>query len=750
VAEVRLSGSTIKSWFQYRCDRKTRYESLRSEDRDRIPVTKVELPSEWAEFGNDFERRLVSELAKSESVFRPFPGETCLSQKQSESFISGRTPHQYAYQFVMEETPQLRALLRLPDSVRVNRSIADLLRVLRTDSGEFEFTVIDIKASQVPTIFHRAQVAFYALMLSAWIKNLGLHAHVSEVGEIWHLMPGSDSVSTGVNKDPFPLRAYEHLVLDFFQNRLREIISQRVGPGIDETFFHIYFKCEQCEYVEHCCRSIAIEKKASDRDVSAVPGMSHEGKRALRRWNIVTVGQLASATALRRASGMPWSVRAKADKLSSRAMALVNGATTVLPDRASYLMPPRIDVGFYLVADHDPVAGRLVTLGYMRIRGSEAKHHIRVAENGSSEAELSLILDVLRELLTDLSEVDAHNRASRQPLYAHIFVYEPSESQNLQEAIGRHLDSTEVRAGLLQLIRIFPPEEVLPEPEYKGYHHLPATAVRTVLEQLVALPTMVAYDLRQVSGALANAVPALKLKYQPEPDFQLRFSSRLAMQVCRKLRAGTIESSRIVADVKHRLETTASIVEWLLDRNREAPKPFLRLAKKPFQFQQTFDPLTPSDLDVLQAQELLESRSVLMQTLVELALPWEERTARLRCLPNMKLEHVFQQGRSRVLLFQTPAEAAGADLDVGEMGLILTDDDPDIRLNPAAWSAHEVSLLASSDSANQIRIQVWGSIFDAPPFQRLLAKRGRWFLDKAFKDVNSTRVIQYLGFLAQR
>ena len=135
-------------------------------------VTKVELSSDWAEFGNDFERQLVSELAKTESVFRPFPGETCLSQKQSEAFLSGRTPHQYAYQFVMEETPQLRAIFELGDGVRVNRSIADLIRLTRKDTGELEFTVIDIKASQVPTIFHRAQIAFYALTLRAWILAL--------------------------------------------------------------------------------------------------------------------------------------------------------------------------------------------------------------------------------------------------------------------------------------------------------------------------------------------------------------------------------------------------------------------------------------------------------------------------------------------------------------------------------------------------------------------------------------------------
>jgi hypothetical protein len=131
---------------------------------------------------------------------------------------------------------------------------------------------------------------------------------------------------------------------------------------------------------------------------------------------------------------------------------------------------------------------------------------------------------------------------------------------------------------LLQIVRIFPPDEVLPN-------------------------------------------PPLSRVYEPDPDFRLRFSSRLAIHVCRRLCGGTVEATRVVADVKQRLDTTAAIVEWLLRKNRDAEKAFLRLAKKPFQFQDRFDPIAPTDLDVLQAQELLEGRSAMMQTLVELALP---------------------------------------------------------------------------------------------------------------------------------
>jgi len=39
----------------------------------------------------------------------------------------------------------------------------------------------------------------------------------------------------------------------------------------------------------------------------------------------------------------------------------------------------------------------------------------------------------------------------------------------------------------MSTVRIFPPDDVVPEPEFRGAHHLPATAVRSVVEQLYAL-----------------------------------------------------------------------------------------------------------------------------------------------------------------------------------------------------------------------------------------------------------------------
>src|SRR5215468_707742 len=111
-----------------------------------------------------------------------------------------------------------------------------------------------------------------------------------------------------------------------------------------------------------------------------------------------------------------------------------------------------------------------------------------------------------------------------------------SSSTNLQLAVGRHLNDNRIRSALLHLVRLFPPEEVVPEPEYRGVHHLPATAVRSVVEQLYALPVAVSYDLRQVSDAIATTGGGPP--YMPQQGFARPFSSLLSIDVIRNLRDG--------------------------------------------------------------------------------------------------------------------------------------------------------------------------------------------------------------------
>jgi hypothetical protein len=66
-----LSGSTIKSWFQYRCERKTRYEIMDASELASIPIAKDQREQPWAMLGVDYEARVVARLARDTGVLRP-------------------------------------------------------------------------------------------------------------------------------------------------------------------------------------------------------------------------------------------------------------------------------------------------------------------------------------------------------------------------------------------------------------------------------------------------------------------------------------------------------------------------------------------------------------------------------------------------------------------------------------------------------------------------------------------------------
>jgi hypothetical protein len=399
--------------------------------------------------------------------------------------------------------------------------------------------------------------------------------------------------------------------------------------------------------------------------VSAVPGLTHEGKRALLRMKMPAVSNLAAAAGLAGAPTIGWSLSRKAAVLADRAQALATDQIRRTDEEHTFLMPRRADVTFLVSVDHDPVDDRIAAIGYRRLESGVVRaERIVVPTDGSLAAEAEAMISVLGDLIRDLTDIDTHNAAeppgSANARFAHIFFYEPTEAVNLQRAIGRHLDNEVIRTALLNLVRLFPPDEIVPEPEFRGVHHLPATAIRSVLEQLYALPVMVSFDLRQTSSALAatGGGPA----YAPVPAFARPFSSLLSIDVIRPFRErlpSAPTSADIIADVSARLDALAGIIAWLFSENLKAEaagRPLLRLAKKPFAFQATFDPLNAADLDMLLACELLENRAGMLEALVGLAQPAVRRRDAGRCLAGLTYDKSWRFGRNRVLLFKVPPE----------------------------------------------------------------------------------------------
>ena len=749
-----LSASTVKAWFQYRCERKVRYELASDDELASVPIRKDVREQSWAILGRDYEERVLRRLARDAGLLRPATGEFGLSEALAVAFLRGRRDEPYAAQVNLR--PRLTPGFLRGSEIELRRVFPDLIRHERKGQRS-RFTVADVKATRHATPFHKTQVAFYVRVLEAMLDELGQSAEIDPTGEIWRIPDDGFAEGDAWFVESFALAPYLRLVDEFCAKQLPAIGGTRVDAVRDETFFHLYFKCEQCAFLEHCRHTVAPEIPPAARDVSAVAGLTHEGKRSLNRLNVRTVGALAAARGLAQASGVGWTLSRRADLLVTRARAFIEAKPLRTEEAHTFLMPPRVDAAFLVSIDHDPVDDRLAAVGYRLVRNGQVEREvIEVPADASAMAEAGALIAVLGRLIIDLEAIDSQNQAGAG-VYAHIFFYEPAEAVNLQRAVGRNLDDPRIRGGLLHLVRLFPPEDVVPEPEFRGAHHLPATAVRSVVEQLYALPVMVAYDLRQVSKALFDA-GHLDAPYHPAAGFERPFSALLSIDVIRGLREGRRNAAPIAAvrsDVASRLVALQGVVGWLLEEHAAAPAPLLRLTKRPFRFHATFDPLDAEDLDLLLACELLENRAGLLEALIGLAQPLQRRRDAGRCLAGLTLRrHWVHRGR-RHMIFQVPQASWESELGHGAFNLILTDDDPDLRLDPSLWAdlACRIELPGNGfeDRLDQVRISVADRVFNGPVLQAVFSRaesKDTWCVDQAFGDVNSDRAARFIADLA--
>ncbi|MED5370937.1 MAG: hypothetical protein VX899_08000 [Myxococcota bacterium] len=748
---LEIRASDVKDWFQYRCDRKLIYSSLPQAERDDVPVETIhKARSIRADEGIEFEADIVATLRRrGESVLGPRShGDHYVAEALTKAFLLRERTEEYLHQGLLKETPALRRDLDLASNTTLRNALPDILRWVVEDD-EYRLRVVDIKHTRRPTQYHRAQVAFYALLLRGMYAAFGMDAPLSPKGNIWHI---SDGGGWEEERGLFDLNPYEEMLRDFFRRQFPNISIQRLGRGIDETAFHLYFKCEQCDWLHHCGKSIAADLPVSEWDISAIPGMSHQSKAALVRAGVKTVGSAAAAETLPPES---WSLRTRGKLLISRAGALVEGDWSRLPEHHTWLMPPKVDVPIFLVVDSDPVSGHLATLGCLV--GGVRLEEPRIEVIANPGQELPAIKRVLGRLIDVLHDLDAHNREASEEtaLTSHIFVYEPAEAADLQTAMSRHLDDPGIRTGLLNLVRLFPPEEIrAPEPEYRGAHHLPASALRSVMEQLYVLPAKVSYDLARVSRSLRTANPPPKAPYLPRRPFARPFSARLSIDIMRD--RSMANDGAIRADVAARLSAMAGLCEWVLEDNRKViaggGKGLLRLKKSPFRFQSAFHPLEATDLETLLAQELLQSRAERLAALVELARPVHERRERLRCFAGLVLKDLKKQGAYYVMNFEVPKESRDAELRPGSLGLILTDDDPDLRLDPRSWPHCSANLVHVSAQGAYITLRMykktWTSAVMAAVRERL-KHGGDWCLDQAHVDVTTQRMESLLRFLSE-
>jgi len=412
---------------------------------------------------------------------------------------------------------------------------------------EYELHVIDVKMAAEPSLRHFTEVTYYALSLAAALAEHGLSDRyaVSAEGFIW---PGShdenafrnlvrEFQSRGDDNPvtsalmhtlvPVPYEVYQVHVRQFFEERLLRVLGQEP----QEALWHVGPKCQLCDYVRYC------REKANDCDhLSRLPWLNHGQAELLRQNGISTTVALKNAIndntpEWQAAEESSHQLRADAPILKIRAKALETGEPIVIDGRRCALMPAWSDQNIFITVHFDPGSGITFALGVARVYFQPGRNQgdpplieeqifvVDRVDAMNPDTERARLVEFITLVSGWLEEVSDTNRnlSAADRVSSHIFFWDMLEVRQLRRMFERHMNHPEVVELIELLIRLFPPEQDLPDPEL--FRSQPGTIVKDVVRLLLGLPIPHDYSLFDTANTL---FPPRKENGEPY-EFRLPF-----------------------------------------------------------------------------------------------------------------------------------------------------------------------------------------------------------------------------------
>src|SRR5262249_44361730 len=142
----------------------------------------------------------------------------------------------------------------------------DLLAILPDEGGGRLLRVVDVKRGEALKLTHRVQILLYALELQSLLDAEGITtARVDlEQGAVW--------LGKRPAPEVFDVRAFRpHL-----ERFLRRDLCRILAGAAEDARWHLYARCEWCEFFEHC-----RDEMRRENDVSRLEQLTTYGKRHL-------------------------------------------------------------------------------------------------------------------------------------------------------------------------------------------------------------------------------------------------------------------------------------------------------------------------------------------------------------------------------------------------------------------------------------------------------------------------------------
>ncbi|WP_048810026.1 hypothetical protein [Candidatus Methylacidiphilum infernorum] len=609
---------------------------------------------------------------------------------------------------------------------------------------EFELHVIDVKMAAEPSLRHFTEVTYYALSLAKALAELGLSDRyaVSAEGFIW---PGSHNADafrnlvrkykargdsdpvTSALKDtllPVPYEVYQVHVKQFFEERLLRVLKQRP----EEVSWHVGPKCQLCDYVRYCKQ----EAEKCDH-LSRLPWLNQGQAELLRQKGIATTQSLmeairGSTTEWQAAEASSHQLRADRPALLARTEAIHANKPVVIEGRRCSLMPAWSDQNIFITVHFDPGSGITFAMGAARVyfppgrsQGDppQTEEHVFVVDRvdamnpDTERARLVEFVTLVTRWLEEVSDTNSRLPATDR-VSSHIFFWDMLEVHQLRRMFERHMNHPEVVDLIELLIRLFPPDQVLPDPDL--FKSQPGTIVKDVVRLLLGLPIPHDYSLFETANTLfpvRNENGDL-YRFQLPFGFSTPMSDQIPFERAYELWQDKIflrhfdprfpdQPSRwrlytrdeLYEGIKHATRVHLRALQHIVRRLREHYRDRLTLRKAPFSTAPPTQTMIPERARSLIVFEKLNVACQELENRQRRSLPVDEREAHFfsirgiqpasgrvyeNCIDKVRVSDPRYAG-AELLTFTFAPTSRDARINEGDFLLALSNEDADIELD---------------------------------------------------------------------
>lgn len=585
MARFAVSPSRIARYYFHECDRYLRYAAVpkRNRDAEGVPpyrfdtnvVTRAILDGGYLWEEEVVRSHLDDVVIAADDNGNGSDGSVALHERtlgrdETLAALADAGPGRTIYQPTLTAPESLHREYGLdPDLVAFADCRPDLLVVTAGDTqGELVVEVVDVKASAAQKLSHRIQVGLYSLILTHVLADAGLDGalRVGGRGGVW-LFEHDEPEWFGLTEILPPIET-------FLANELTPLLE---APA-REAFWHLNYRCEWCDYFEHC----RGEADARD-DVSLVPYLSTYAKRHLVDAGADTVAKLDrlldKPDVAARLAGCA-SLEQRSDRWRVAVDALRSG-TEIPTGGASVAMPVNENVVVVASLQSDPLSGALYGYALHRgkgkgVFGTGRDTVARVAPAGHPAALAQLRRDLIADLVAILRPVHDHNAAHadawRDQLSVQTYVFDSFERdllvRTLLEAVVGETDP-DVAADALSLLFHFQHPDLAGADDHPADSvFFPAIAFTDVVRTLFALPIPIAYRFADVIAALQPS--EWGFDYRPAEYWNFSLSNRMRsdaiLAVWTQGRADLVDN--IEGELKRRVWATNAAINGLRERLR--------------------------------------------------------------------------------------------------------------------------------------------------------------------------------------